>query len=102
MTIVCFRKEIGTMEKIVVMADIRLVEIHRGHVKVQVDDRVATINGEGLLPVNGRLPANYLLYLNTFKKWDALFEHLEIDGKIKNEIIDFLKKTNRLQNQLRK
>ncbi len=79
------------MEKIVVMADIRLVEIHRGHVKVQVDDRVATINGEGLLPVNGRLPANYLLYLNTFKKWDALFEHLEIDGKIKNEIIDFLK-----------
>lgn len=54
------------MEKIVVMADIRLVEIHRGNVKVQVDDRVATINGEGLLPVNGRLPANYLLYLNTF------------------------------------
>lgn len=69
---------------------IRLIEIHRGHLKVQVNDKVATIYGEGLLPVNGSLPANYLLYLNTFKNWNAPFEHLDIDEKAKKEIIAFL------------
>jgi hypothetical protein len=60
--------------------------VTRGRVDFTYDGRTGTIGGEGLLP--GYSPVDYVLYENTFNKWNPPHETEFIDSELKNKILN--------------
>lgn len=66
-----------------------IIEITRGHICLKVDNKTIRIAGEGLLSKKGQ--PNYIVYLNSIKKWDPPFDNEIIDEKTKEKIIEKIK-----------
>lgn len=70
----------------------KILEIHRGHVKVQVGEKTLTVYGEALMRIEGAGDIDFVLYSNTVKNWDAPAEAEKISEANKSKILDFIKK----------
>jgi len=66
-----------------------LIERARGHLKVRVDDRVATIYGEAFLRGHGS--PDFLVYSNSLEKWDEPHARENLSEIDKNRIFAFLR-----------
>lgn len=66
-----------------------IIEITRGHIRLQIDNKVVTVRGEALLSGND-LPA-YVVYSDSIQNWDPPHENVIIDHHLKNKIIEILK-----------
>ncbi|WP_394825178.1 Imm74 family immunity protein [Pendulispora albinea] len=67
------------------MSTIRVVEVTRGHIRVQVGDRSLTIQGEGHLPAPGS--PGYLIYANSIRAWDPPHQSDALDLAQKKDIL---------------
>lgn len=76
--------------------EMRLIEIHRGHVKLDVLGRTVTIGGEGFVrPSTQTAPrpeyVDYVVYPNTLTHWDAPWEHEALPSDVRNAVVAYLK-----------
>jgi hypothetical protein len=71
-----------------------ITEIHRGHLKIAVQERTATLSGEGFLH-NARAhnPAHvdYVLYRETLTHWDSPWEKEIVPADVQAAILAFVK-----------
>jgi hypothetical protein len=70
----------------------KILEIYRGHVKVQVGKKSATVYGEALMRIKSGNDIDYVLYTNSIKNWDAPDEGEKISEANEKKIVDFIKK----------
>lgn len=66
-----------------------VIEISRGHVRVQNGAKSVTMYGEALF--GGEGSADFVLYQDTIKKWDAPNGHEDVTPAEKDQLIQFLK-----------
>lgn len=71
----------------------RLIELHRGHIRIETQGRTATIDGEGFLQNVTSLPdyVDYVLYANTLVYWDQPWAAEPLPPTVKAAILDFLR-----------
>lgn len=74
----------------------RLIEIHRGHIRLEALGRTITIGGEGFVRPNAPMALNpdyvdYVVYLNTLTHWDAPWEHETFSPDVPSAVASFLK-----------
>ena len=74
------------------MLKMKILEINRGHVKVQVGEKTVTVYGEALMRVEGVNDIDFVLYSDTVKNWDAPANAEKISAADKKKILDFIKK----------
>ena len=67
-----------------------IFSITRSFIKLELYDKVVTIDGEALLPEEKSSPS-YLVFSKSIKKWDKPFDHLQIDDSTKAEILKSVK-----------
>lgn len=46
-----------------------VIEVTRGHIKVKIGERTATLQGEMFFPGNDKV--GFVLYTNSIKSWDS-------------------------------
>ncbi|TCR62903.1 Imm74 family immunity protein [Rhizobium sp. BK376] len=61
-------------------------EVSRGHIRVKIIDRVATVQGEMFFPGNDKL--GFVVYSDTIKFWDPPHQALPILPAEKQFILD--------------
>lgn len=66
-----------------------LVELTRGHLRVQDDVKSVTIYGEALL--RGYGSPDFVLYQNSIEKWDAPNDQEDVTPAKKEQLIQFLR-----------
>jgi len=75
-----------------------ITELTRGHVKVKVGDKFATVQCEMLIPTPEL--ADFLVHRNSIRCWDPPFSDEFVEETIKDEIVkevcEHLHKTGRL------
>lgn len=67
----------------------KILEITRGHLKIEFDSKTTTIFGEGLL--DNPTSINYIVYSNSLINWDPPHDNETIDDASKIKILDELK-----------
>lgn len=63
-----------------------ILDVSRGHIKVKIMNRVATVQGEMFLPGNDKL--GFVIYSDTIKFWDAPHQAIPISATEKQLILD--------------
>lgn len=63
-----------------------ILEVSRGHIKVQLGEKVATAQGEMFFPGNDKM--GFLLYRGALKFWDAPNQNLHMTIDDVNMVID--------------
>lgn len=63
-----------------------ILEISRGYLKIQVANKVATIQGEMFFPGGGKL--GFVLYRNSLKHWDLPHENQVLTEEEVQMVID--------------
>lgn len=66
----------------------KLVEIARGHIVLEVDGKSIKIYGEALL--RGYGSPDFVVYSNSIDRWDFPDDHGKIPDPVKNKILEFL------------
>jgi hypothetical protein len=70
-----------------------IVEVSRGHIKVQLDEKVAIVQGEMFFPPNGKM--GFVIFKNTIMHWSEpngeLISIIDIDRIVANIRVDFEK-----------
>ncbi|MBO2013015.1 Imm74 family immunity protein [Hymenobacter negativus] len=74
----------------------RLIQIQRGHIKIEACNRTITIDGEGFIrPDDQRVPSpnyvDYVIYTDTLTHWDKPWEHEPLPVDVQSAIVIFLK-----------
>jgi hypothetical protein len=67
----------------------QILEITRGHIRLQVGDKVVTVQGEGYAREYGS--PDFVIFKNSIQRWDPPFVGLEIDERTREQILDALK-----------
>jgi len=71
------------------MSNMQLIEITRGHLKVQAGAKGVTIYGEAFL--RGYGSPDFLLFKNSIEKWDVPNDQEGVTPAEKEQLIQFLK-----------
>ncbi|WP_406868198.1 Imm74 family immunity protein [Paraburkholderia fungorum] len=66
-----------------------ILDVSRGHIKVKIMNRVATVQGEMFFPGNDKL--GFVVYSDTIKFWDAPDQAVAISPTEKQLILDDIK-----------
>lgn len=66
-----------------------ILEVSRGHIKVKIMDRIATVQGEMFFPGNDKL--GFVVYSDTIKFWDSPDQAVAISLTEKQLILDDIK-----------
>jgi len=74
---------------------IKLVEIHRGHIRIEALGRTLTIGGEGFVRPSAQAAASsdyvdYVVYLNTLTHWDAPWAQEMLPSDVKSAFVAYL------------
>ena len=83
-----------------------ILEIQRGHIKLKVDDRTTTIEGEGfsrqlLQPGQDESKyVDYVVYPSTLTHWDKPWESESLPAEVKTAVLVFLKKDFKQRGQI--
>lgn len=83
----------------------QLLEIHRGHIKIEVLGRTVTITGEGFIrPAGQTAPdpayADYVVYANTLTHWDKLWAHEALPVDVQAAVLAFIREVFEQRGQL--
>lgn len=62
-----------------------IIEIARGHIRLQFGGRIVTIEGEAY--ASGYGSPNFVAYRSSIRRWDPPYESLTIDDETKGEIL---------------
>ncbi|KEA04227.1 hypothetical protein A6U85_16665 [Agrobacterium sp. 13-626] len=63
-----------------------IFDVSRGHIKVKILDRVATVQGEMFFPGNNKM--GFAVFSDTIKFWDPPDQAVLISGAEKQAILD--------------
>jgi hypothetical protein len=63
-----------------------ILEVSRGHIKVRIGERIATVSGEMFFPDNDKL--GFAVYSRTIKYWDSPDQDVPITSAEKQLILD--------------
>lgn len=63
-----------------------ILDVSRGHIKVKIMNRVATVQGEMFFPGNDKL--GFVIYSDTIQFWDAPHQAIPISATEKQLILD--------------
>ncbi len=63
-----------------------IIEITRGHIRLEIDQKTVTVQGEALLARYGEL--DFVLYSSSIGCWDAPYASEVIDATMKRRILD--------------
>ena len=66
-----------------------ILEVSRGHIKVKIMDRIATVQGEMFFPGNDKL--GFVVYSDMIKFWDSPDQAVAISPTEKQLILDDIK-----------
>jgi hypothetical protein len=72
----------------------KIIEIARGHITVEVEGRTLKIGGEGFVREFSKGDPNfvdYVIYLNTLTAWNKPWDREAVPNQVKQDIIAFLK-----------
>jgi len=65
-----------------------IVELTRAHIRMRVDDKTVTIEGEGYLPGHG--PPDFDVYADSIQHWDPPNADTKIDEATREKILRLL------------
>jgi hypothetical protein len=63
-----------------------IVNITRGHIDIEIEGKKARIYGEAYLPGHGS--PDFVLYSNSFERWDPPHDAESLDGEKRRSVID--------------
>lgn len=72
----------------------KIVEITRGHITIEIDGKTLNIYGEGFVKELSSNDTNYVdfvIYTNTLSSWNPPWESLPLDNDIKLSVVEFVK-----------